>query len=75
MQKKQNSLFETLELFTKLYFKHYTLNSLISNLPIKKGQSEPDLFNHSNLEDNFSKSARKAGLSSKILKQDIKRYR
>jgi len=72
MQEKKDSLFETLELFTKLYHKHYSLNALISNLPIKKGQNEPDLFNHQNLEDNFSKSAKKAGLSSKIQKQDIK---
>ena len=68
---QKNSLFETLELFTKLYHKHYSLNSLISTLSIKKGQNEPDLFNHSNLDDNFSKAAKRAGLSSKIQKQNI----
>ena len=67
IQQKSNSLFETLELFVKLYHKPYTLKSLMSNIPIKKGQTQPE-----NIYESFVKSAKKAGLSSKIIKQDIK---
>jgi ATP-binding cassette subfamily C protein LapB len=66
-----NSLFETLELFTKLYHKHHSLESLISNLPIKRGQKEPYLFSSTIFSDNFAKASKRAGLNSKIVKQSI----
>jgi ATP-binding cassette, subfamily C, bacterial LapB len=67
----QDPLLKCLVLFTERYHKPMTVESLVAGLPVEKGQETPELFSTTNSKSLFSRAAKKAGLSSRLVKEDI----
>jgi len=67
-----NRLFYSLAQFTRLYHNHVAFEELVQGLPAASGRAVPDLFSGSNLINNFSRAADKAGLYSKLEKRKLK---
>ncbi|HLD23905.1 MAG TPA: hypothetical protein VJA83_08170, partial [Sulfuricurvum sp.] len=63
---KTDPLLKCLVLFTKLYHTPYSAEALTSDLPLKPGESTPELFAPNSSKGLFSRAARKAGLTSRI---------
>ncbi|MDD2651507.1 MAG: type I secretion system permease/ATPase [Sulfurimonas sp.] len=64
-------LLRCLVLYTELYHIPHSAESLIAGLPIQNGQKSPELFSPESSKGLFSRAARKAGLSSRIVKKDL----
>jgi len=60
-----------LVLYTKLYHTPHSAESLIAGLPLAQGQKSPELFSPNSSKGLFSRAARKAGLSSRIVKKEL----
>ncbi|MFZ2890392.1 type I secretion system permease/ATPase [Sulfuricurvum sp.] len=60
-----------LVLYTKLYHVPHSAASLIAGLPLEKGKQSPELFSLNSSKGLFSRAARKAGLSTKIVKKEL----
>lgn len=60
-----------LVLYTKLYHVPHSAESLIAGLPLQHGQKSPELFSSNSSKGLFSRAARKAGLSSRIVKKEL----
>lgn len=60
-----------LVLYTKLYHVPHSAESLIAGLPLQHGQKSPELFSANSSKGLFSRAARKAGLSSRIVKKEL----
>ena len=69
-----NTLLDSLVLYTKFYHKHYTKESLIEGLPIKKGEKNPHLFSIRNAKGLFSRAAEHAGLKTKLIQKNIEDF-
>lgn len=67
----QDPLLKCLVLFTQRYHKPMTVESLVAGLPVEKGNATPELFSQSNSKSLFSRAAKKAGLHSRLVKEDI----
>lgn len=67
----KDQLLECLILFTKLYHKPYTAESLVADLPLKLGEKTPELFSPNESKGLFSRAARNAGLKSRIAKKSL----
>jgi len=63
---KTDPLLKCLVLFTKLYHTPFSAEVLTSDLPLKPGESTPELFAPNSSKGLFSRAARKAGLTSRI---------
>ncbi|MEA1916194.1 MAG: ABC transporter transmembrane domain-containing protein, partial [Campylobacterota bacterium] len=63
-----NTLIDSLSLYTKVYHKHYTPEALISGLPVKLGSSDIELFSLKESKSLFSRAAANAKLKSKLIK-------
>ena len=57
--------------FAELYSRPVTVESLISGLPIKAGAMGPDLCPVNNSKGLFSRVAKRAGFSSRLVKRDL----
>ena len=66
-----NSLLAALALFTKLYHKPYSVDSLIYGLPLQESSSS-ELFSVKNSKSLMSRAAKRAGLESSLIKKDLK---
>ncbi len=66
-----NSLLDTLVTYTKVYSRPFSKESLIHDLPIEKGQENPELFSINNSKSLFSRAAKNAGLKTKFVKKSI----
>lgn len=70
-QESLNSLLDTLVTYTKVYAKPYSKESLIHDLPIEKGQENPELFSLNSSKSLFSRAAKNAGLQTKFVKRNL----
>jgi ATP-binding cassette subfamily C protein LapB len=64
-------LLECLVIFTKLHHRPFSAESLTAGLPLKKDQTTPELFSLDNAKANFSRAAKRAGFTSKLLKRSL----
>jgi len=67
------TLLDALVLYTKLYHKPYSAETLIAGLPIETGRSAPDLFSINSAKGLFSRAANRAGLSTRLIKRPLKK--
>ncbi len=65
----EDPLLQCLVLFTKLYHKPMTVESLVAGLPVEKGRATPELFSQTKSKSLFSRAANRAGLSSRLVKE------
>lgn len=65
-------LLQCLVIITQLNNKPFTAESLIEGLPTTKGHAEPELFSLDNPKSGFSRAAKRAGFTSKLVKRKIK---
>jgi len=64
-------LLQCLVIITKLNNKPFTAESLIEGLPTQKGEAAPELFSLEKPKSGFSRAAKRAGFSSKLVKREI----
>ncbi|RUM64121.1 MAG: type I secretion system permease/ATPase [Sulfurimonas sp.] len=64
-------LLECLVIFTKLHKRPFSAESLTAGLPLKDNESTPRLFSIDDAKSNFSRAAKRAGFSSKLMKRDL----
>ncbi|WP_198304795.1 type I secretion system permease/ATPase [Arcobacter vandammei] len=76
MQKSflDDSLLKSLVLFTKLFHKPYSAESLVAGLPLETNLSENLLFSKDKKKSMFSRVALRAGLKSTLVEKDIKDF-
>lgn len=65
-------LLECLVILTRLYGKPFSAESLVAGLPIEEGKSFPELFSLKGAKSGFSRAAKKAGFSSRLVQREIK---
>lgn len=70
-QRAHDPLLECLVLFSKLYHRPTTLESLVAGLPIEPGTHSPELFSLDNPKGLFSRVAKRAGFASRLIKSDL----
>jgi ATP-binding cassette subfamily C protein LapB len=70
-QRAHDPLLECLVLFSRLYHRPATLESLIAGLPIEPGTHSPELFSLDNPKGLFSRVAKRAGFASRLVKVDL----
>ena len=68
IQSQEDSLLDALVLYTKLFHKPFTKESLLAGLPIHKGQK---LFSHDSAKSLFSRVAKRAGLKSTLVERPV----
>ncbi len=64
-------LLECLVIFTKLHHRPFSAESLTAGLPLKDQESMPKLFSIDDSKSNFSRAAKRAGFTSKLIKRDM----
>lgn len=69
---KNDSLLESLVLYTKLYHKPYSAEALMAGLPASHLFNDNSLFSKENSKSLFSRAAQRAGLKSSLVKRPIK---
>lgn len=69
---RMEALLDALVLYTQLYHKPFSAETLVAGLPIEKGQSAPDLFSLQAAKGLFSRAANRAGLSTRLVKRPVK---
>lgn len=67
-----DSLLNSLVLFTRLFYKPYSLDALVSGLPIE--QEEFSLFSQKGSKSLFSRAAARAGLNSTLVKKQLREF-
>jgi ATP-binding cassette, subfamily C, bacterial LapB len=68
---KQDSLLDSLVLYTKLFHKPYTAEALMAGLPIHNSQESLELFSVGKSKSLFSRVAGRAGLKSTLIERPI----
>jgi len=66
-----NDLLECLVLYTKLYHKPFSAESLTAGLPQDGAKGIVELFSLNNSKSLFSRAAKRAGLNSKLVNKDL----
>ncbi|WP_201353697.1 type I secretion system permease/ATPase [Hydrogenimonas urashimensis] len=66
-----DSLLNSLVLFTKLYHKPYSAESLTHGLPLENEEGRPVLFSVNKARGLMSRAAQRAGLKSTFVKKDL----
>ncbi len=69
--KSTDPLLECLVIFTKLHHRPFSAESLTAGLPLKNDQTTPELFSLENAKSNFSRAAKRAGFTSKLVKRTL----
>ncbi len=69
--KPKDSLLESLVLYTKLYHKPYTAESLMSGLPVDANVTTQTLFSKNSSKSLFSRAAARAGLKTTLVERPI----
>ena len=67
----QNDLLDCLVLYTKLYHKPFSAESLTAGLPQDGASGMVELFSLNNSKSLFSRAAARAGLKSKLVQKDL----
>ena len=70
--KKKDSLLESLVLYTRLFHKPFSCESLLSGLPTSTNLTDQMLFSKTNSKSLFSRAALRAGLKTIIIEKPIK---
>ncbi|WP_121628727.1 type I secretion system permease/ATPase [Poseidonibacter antarcticus] len=70
--KTEDTLLESLVLYTRLFHKPFSSESLLSGLPMDTNLSSPMLFSKTNSKSLFSRAASRAGLKTTIIQRSIK---
>lgn len=70
--KKKDSLLESLVLYTRLFHKPFSCESLLSGLPTSTNLTDQMLFSKTNSKSLFSRAALRAGLKTTIIEKSIK---
>jgi ATP-binding cassette subfamily C protein LapB len=70
--KKKDTLLESLVLYTRLFHKPFSSESLLSGLPIGSNLTDQMLFSKTNSKSLFSRAASRAGLKTTIIEKPIK---
>ncbi len=68
---KQDTLLQTLVLYTKLFHKPFTSESLIAGLPVHNIQGNQELFSLNKSKSLFSRAAGRAGLKTTLIERKI----
>ncbi len=71
---RNDSLLDALVLYTKLFHKPYSAESLLQGLPVDTKAGGGVLFSPSSSKSLFSRAAARAGLKSTIIKKPIKEF-
>lgn len=69
---RTDPLLECLVIFTKLLHDPYSAEALTQGLPVEDGAATPELFSLDHSKSNFSRAAKRAGLTSKLVQRDLK---
>ncbi|MCD4668783.1 MAG: type I secretion system permease/ATPase [Sulfurimonas sp.] len=69
---KQDSLLDSLVLYTKLFHKPFTADALMAGLPVHNSQDSQELFSVGSSKSLFSRVAGRAGLKSTLIQRPIK---
>lgn len=69
--KEKNALLDCLVLFTKLQNRPFSAESLTAGLPIEEGRTTPELFSTKSSKSAFSRAAKRAGFSVKLVKKEL----
>jgi ATP-binding cassette subfamily C protein LapB len=64
-------LLECLVIFAKMHNRPISVDALIAGLPVKPGQSGPELFSIDNPKGLFSRVAARAGFASRLVRRDL----
>ncbi|MCK9161860.1 MAG: type I secretion system permease/ATPase [Arcobacter butzleri] len=70
--KKKDSLLESLVLYTKLFHKPFSAESLLSGLPTDANLTNQSLFSKTSSKSLFSRAAKRAGLKTSLIERPIK---
>jgi len=70
--KTKDTLLESLVLYTRLFHKPFSSESLLLGLPVDANLSSPILFSKTNSKSLFSRAASRAGLKTTIIERSIK---
>jgi len=68
---KQDSLLDSLVLYTKLFHKPFTAEALMAGLPVHNSSETQELFSIGNSKSLFSRVAGRAGLKSTLIERPI----
>lgn len=68
---KKDSLLESLVLYTRLFHKPYSAQSLMSGLPVDANLTEQLLFSANSSKSLFSRAAQRAGLRTSLIEKPI----
>lgn len=71
---QRDSLLNSLVIFTKLFGKPYSLESLVAGLPIAQDDEEFSLFSKDSSKSLFSRSASRAGLKSTLVQKSLDEF-
>jgi ATP-binding cassette subfamily C protein LapB len=71
--KHKDPVLECLVIFTKLYNRPFSADALVADLPVEPGRFTPKLFtrNANNAKSAFSRAAKRAGFSSKLVEYSL----
>ena len=69
---KMDILLDVLVLYTKLYHKPFSAESLVSGLPLHPDEDIPRLIPLSSSKELFSRASARAGLNSSLIKRSLK---
>ncbi len=70
-EREYDPLLKSLVLFTKLYHKPYSADSLTHGLPLEEEDGRPVLFNIKKARGLMSRAAQRAGLRSTLVKKEL----
>jgi len=73
-KKGRDSLLESLVIYTKLFHKPFSAESLLSGLPIDANLTDQILFSKDNSKSLFSRAASRAGLKTTLIERPIKEF-
>ena len=68
---KQDSLLDSLVLYTKLFHKPFTAEALMAGLPVHNSQETQELFSIGSSKSLFSRVAGRAGLKSTLIERPV----
>ena len=68
---RTDPLLECLVIFTKLHHDPYSAEALTAGLPLEDGASTPELFSLEHSKSNFSRAAKRAGLTSRLVRREL----
>ena len=64
-------LLECLVIFTKIHHRPFSAEALTHGLPLQEGESTPTLFSKDPSKSLFTRAAKRAGFSSKLVERSL----